>query len=88
MRLRVLAVSVMPVLLMAQYRLVTIDPGHFHAALIQKEASADLNQAVDIQNRGAIHHVAAELNRRPVLVLFVRERDILHADVGLQGGGG
>jgi predicted dehydrogenase len=42
MRLRVLAVGVMPVLLMAQYRLVTIDPGHFHAALIQKEASADL----------------------------------------------
>jgi predicted dehydrogenase len=42
MRLRVLTVGVMPVLLMAQYRLVTIDPGQFHAALIQKEASADL----------------------------------------------
>lgn len=42
MRLRALAIGAMPALLMGQYRLVTIDPGHFHAALIQKEALADL----------------------------------------------
>jgi len=46
MRPRVLAFGVMPALLMGQYRLVTIDPGHFHAALIQKEASADLADEV------------------------------------------
>jgi predicted dehydrogenase len=42
MRLHVMAIGVVPALLMGQYRLVTIDPGHFHAALIQKEALADL----------------------------------------------
>ena len=37
-----LVIGAMPALLMGQYRLVTIDPGHFHAALIQKEGLADL----------------------------------------------
>lgn len=42
MRLRVLAIGAMPALLLGQYRLVTLDPGHFHAALIQKQALAEL----------------------------------------------
>ncbi len=42
MRRSVLAMGAMPALLMGQYRLVTLDPGHFHAALIQKEELADL----------------------------------------------
>ncbi len=42
MRRVALVIGAMPALLLGQYRLVTIDPGYFHAALIQKEALEDL----------------------------------------------
>ncbi|MBI4908831.1 MAG: oxidoreductase [Acidobacteria bacterium] len=43
MMLRFAWIALFAPMLEAQYKLVTVDPGHFHAALIQKEALADLS---------------------------------------------
>ena len=38
----------MVVILMSEIRLITLDPGHFHAALVQKETYPDISKSVSV----------------------------------------